>query len=48
MRNSQKANFVKIMKGLGQNPAKQRVSCPIPRDGGYGGAMGPAQFMPNT
>jgi peptidoglycan hydrolase CwlO-like protein len=48
MRNSQKSNFVKIMKGLGKNPSSQRVSCPIPRDGGYGGAMGPAQFMPNT
>ncbi len=44
----QKPSFVKIMKGLGQNPAKQKVSCPICRDGAYGGAMGPAQFMPTT
>ena len=48
MRNSQKANFVKIMTALKIPPSKQKISCPIPRDGGYGGAMGPAQFMPNT
>ena len=40
--------FIKIMQGLGQDPAKQKVSCPICRDGSYGGAMGPAQFMPAT
>lgn len=48
MRNSQKSNFVKIMTGLKIPADKQKISCPIPRDGGYGGAMGPAQFMPNT
>ena len=40
--------FIKIMQGLGQNPSKQKVSCPICKDGSYGGAMGPAQFMPTT
>ena len=48
MSNSQIPNFLKIMKSLGKNPKKQKVSCPIHRDGAYGGAMGPAQFMPNT
>ena len=48
MRSSQKANFVKIMTALKIPPSRQKISCPIPRDGGYGGAMGPAQFMPNT
>jgi membrane-bound lytic murein transglycosylase B len=48
MRSSQKSNFEKIMADLGINPSKQKVSCPITSDGSYGGAMGPAQFMPNT
>lgn len=48
MSNPQKDNFLKIMNGLGINPESQPISCPIPSDGSYGGAMGPAQFMPNT
>ncbi len=48
MKNSQHKAFESIMKGLGRNAKTQKISCAIPRDGGYGGAMGPAQFMPNT
>ena len=48
MSNSQKTAFLDIMKGLGRDPSVQKISCPIPKDGSYGGAMGPAQFMPNT
>jgi membrane-bound lytic murein transglycosylase B len=35
-----------IVEGLGRNPLTTRVSCPI--GGGYGGAMGPTQFIPST
>lgn len=45
---SQQQNFLRIMDDLGINANSQVVSCPIPADGAYGGAMGPAQFMPNT
>jgi peptidoglycan hydrolase CwlO-like protein len=48
MSNSQKLNFLSIMKSLGMDPATTPVSCPIISDGAYGGAIGPAQFMPNT
>lgn len=40
--------FVDLGLRLGYNPLKQVVSCPIPSAGGYGGAMGPAQFIPST
>lgn len=42
-------SFLQITKELGLNPQKTPVSCAI--NGGkvqWGGAMGPAQFMPNT
>ncbi len=40
--------FLRITAGLGRDPFKTPVSCPIPSVGGYGGAMGPAQFIPST
>ena len=50
MSNKQKPIFLAILAELGPNydPATTPVSCPILRDGYYGGAMGPAQFMPTT
>lgn len=38
--------FKRIMAGLGLSPEGQPLSCPI--GGGWGGAMGPAQFIPST
>lgn len=40
--------FIQITASLGLDPLKTVVSCPIPSAGGYGGAMGPAQFIPST
>jgi len=48
MSNSQKESFLAITSELGLNPNTTPVSCPIVSDGAYGGASGPAQFMPNT
>jgi peptidoglycan hydrolase CwlO-like protein len=48
MSNSQKASFLAIMNELSMNPDTTPVSCPIYQDGQYGGAIGPAQFMPKT
>jgi len=40
--------FLKITGDLGRDPYNTPVSCRIPSVGGYGGAMGPAQFIPDT
>ena len=40
--------FLEITGALGFNAYKTSVSCPIAGVKGYGGAMGPAQFIPST
>ena len=40
--------FLVITGDLGRDPLNTPVSCPIAGLGGYGGAMGPAQFIPST
>jgi membrane-bound lytic murein transglycosylase B len=40
--------FLEITNALQLNAYQTAVSCPIPSAGGYGGAMGPAQFIPST
>ena len=40
--------FVNITSRLGLDPMKTVVSCPIAGAGGWGGAMGPAQFIAST
>ncbi len=43
--------FLAIAKILGFNPNTRTVSCPYTRNGsriGWGGAMGPSQFIPST
>ncbi|MBU4348633.1 hypothetical protein KJ671_04000 [Patescibacteria group bacterium] len=48
MKDNQKGAFLAILSKLKMNSDKTPVSCPIVRDGAYGGAMGPSQFMPTT
>jgi membrane-bound lytic murein transglycosylase B len=38
--------FLEILRALGGDPLNTRVSCP--QEVGWGGAMGPAQFIPST
>ncbi|MDE2399843.1 MAG: lytic murein transglycosylase [Patescibacteria group bacterium] len=40
--------FLDITNTLGMDPSRTPVSCPIAGVAGYGGAMGPAQFIPST
>lgn len=40
--------FLALSGKLGFDPHMQVVSCPIASAGGWGGAMGPAQFIPST
>ncbi len=40
--------FIEITKSLGMDYSKTLVSCPIAGAGGWGGAMGPAQFIAST
>lgn len=41
-------DFLRITNKLGLVWSQTAVSCPIASAGGYGGAMGPAQFIPTT
>jgi hypothetical protein len=41
-------DFFSVTTALGRDPFKTLVSCPIAGVAGYGGAMGPAQFIPST
>lgn len=41
-------DFIDITSKLGMKWDQTPISCPIPSAGGYGGAMGPAQFIPTT
>ncbi len=40
--------FLTLANSLGFDPHAQVVSCPIASAGGWGGAMGPSQFIPST
>ncbi len=47
MNPKEQPTFLAITSAVGVNPEAQKVSCPN-ADGIYGGAMGPAQFLPST
>jgi len=40
--------FMEITKEIGRDPYSTPVSCPQAGVGGWGGAMGPSQFIPST
>jgi membrane-bound lytic murein transglycosylase B len=40
------AYYLELTRSLGRDPFTQVVSCPL--SSGYGGAMGPSQFIPST
>jgi len=48
MSNAQKPSYLALLAKIGKDPNTTPVSCPISKDGQYGGAMGPSQFMPTT
>ncbi|HBM45509.1 MAG: hypothetical protein UT05_C0009G0068 [Parcubacteria group bacterium GW2011_GWF2_38_76] len=48
MSSTQKPSYLALLSEIGKNPNTTPVSCPISKDGDYGGAMGPSQFMPKT
>jgi hypothetical protein len=48
MATAQTPSFLAIMRELDMDPNTTPVSCPIYTDGQYGGALGSAQFLPNT
>lgn len=40
--------FIQIVREVGRDPYSTPVSCPQAGVGGWGGAMGPSQFIPST
>lgn len=42
------STFIEITKKLGMDHTTTPLSCPIASVGGWGGAMGPSQFIPTT
>lgn len=48
MKDAQKGPYLALVSSLDISADSTPVSCAICRDGNYGGAMGPAQFMPAT
>jgi len=46
-RRNDQAAFLRITAKLGMNPDNTPISCPL-ASGGWGGAMGPSQFIPTT